>query len=51
MKKTDAFSVFASVNFEPCVLDTTLCDKVRLLLATGQWFSPPIKSTYCWKWH
>jgi hypothetical protein len=29
---------------EPCswlgVLNTTLCDKVRQLLATGQWFSP-----------
>jgi hypothetical protein len=22
------------------ILDTTLCDKVRKLLATGQWFSP-----------
>ena len=28
------------------VLDTTLCDKVRQLLATGQWFSPdtPVSS-------
>jgi hypothetical protein len=29
------------------VLDTTLCDKVCQLLATGQWFSPdnPVSST------
>jgi hypothetical protein len=29
------------------VLDTTLCDKVRQLLATGRWFSPgiPVSST------
>jgi len=29
------------------VLDTTLCDKVRQLLATGQWFSlgTPVSST------
>jgi hypothetical protein len=27
--------------------DTTLCDKVSLLLVTGQWFSPgtPVSST------
>jgi hypothetical protein len=30
-----------------CVLDTTLCDKVYQLLATGLWFSPgtPVSST------
>jgi len=29
------------------VLDTTLCDKVCQLLATGRWFSPgtPVSST------
>jgi len=29
------------------VLDTTFCDKVRQLLATGRWFSPdtPVSST------
>jgi hypothetical protein len=29
------------------VLDTTLCDKVYQLLATGRWFSPgtPVSST------
>jgi hypothetical protein len=29
------------------VLDTTLCDKVRQLFATGRWFSPgtPVSST------
>ena len=27
------------------VLDTTLCDKVCQLLATGQWFPPSIKLT------
>jgi len=40
-----------SCEFESCswqdVLDTTLCDKVCQLLATGQWFSPgtPVSST------
>ena len=40
-----------SCEFEPrswrSVLDTTLCDKVRQLLATGRWFSPgtPVSST------
>ena len=37
------------------VFDKTLCDKVCQWLATGGWFSPPIKLTvtvelkYCWK--
>ena len=40
-----------SCELEPCswqgVLDTTLCDKVCLWLATGRWFSPctPVSST------
>jgi hypothetical protein len=40
-----------SCEFEPCswqgVLDTTLCDKVCLWLATGRWFSrdTPVSST------
>jgi hypothetical protein len=33
-----------SCEFEPRswrgVLDTTICDKIRQLLATGRWFSP-----------
>ena len=36
-------------QFEPHswrgVLDTTLCDKVHQLLATGRWFLSPIKLT------
>jgi hypothetical protein len=28
-----------------CVLDATLCDQVCQWLATGLWFSPPIKLT------
>jgi len=34
------------IHSERGVLDTTLCDKVCQLLATGQWFSPgpPVSS-------
>ena len=50
---TTTISVYHHWNceFEPRswrgVLDTTLCDKVRQWLVTGQWFSPfdPVSST------
>ena len=32
-------------------LDTTLCDKVCQWLATGRWFSPPIKLTAQYSWN
>ena len=44
---TYVISAYHHYEFEPPslrgVLDTTLCDKVCLLLASGQWFSPLIR--------
>ena len=40
-------NVLSSNPLRQCVLDTTLCDKVCQLLATGRWFSPdpPVSPT------
>ena len=46
--------LWVRIPLRRCELDTTLCDKVCQWLATGLWFSPPIKLTatvwlkYCW---
>ena len=36
---------FGNMDHKSCEFDTTLCEKVCQWLATGRWFSPPIKLT------
>jgi hypothetical protein len=39
--------LWVQISLRRCALDTTLCDKVYLWLAAGQWFSPvtPVSCT------
>jgi len=50
---TYQLTLWVRIPFKRGLLDTTLCDKVCLWLATGRWFSPGtlISSTNKTNWH